>query len=278
MNGLFIVGNKRSGSTHIMRLLNLHQEVFISNESDIIWILYNFHRGREIERYPHDSPGGMNASLKLAKDVLDPDATVRENFENFQRKLMETGFLKMEPAHKEKLAYIGDQKPYQNIDPEMLPFILEHFPDAKFLHILRHPFEVIPSSMKFGGGTGGFIWNGMNAEEIMEKWEMHENWVAQAKQNYDLQMVQLKYGDLMRNPRREMKRVFDFLQLKSDSALLEKCRDITLTNFKPVENYKLTESQRDMLERYGMKTHFSLLERKVIPGAKQVFEKVKRKL
>lgn len=278
MKGLFIVGNKRSGSTHIMRLLNLHPEVFISNESDIIWILYNFHRGKEIERYPHDSPGGMNAALKLAREVLDPNASVVENYETFQRKLMETGFLKMEPTQKDKLEYIGDQKPYQNIDPEMLPFILEHFPDAKFLHILRHPFEVIPSSMKFGGGTGGFIWNGMGPKEIMEKWEMHENWVADAKKKYSLDMVQLKYGDLMRDPRGEMQRIFNFLDLKSDKQLLEKCREITLTNFKPIENYPLTESQRALLEKYGMKTHFSLLERKVMPEAKKYVEKIKRKL
>jgi len=278
MKGLFIVGNKRSGSTHIMRLLNLHPKIFISNESDIIWILYNFHRGKEIERYPYDSPGGMNAALKVARDVLDAKASVVENYENFQRKLMETGFLKMEPTQKSKLEYIGDQKPYQNIDPEMLPFILEHFPDAKFLHILRHPFEVIPSSMKFGGGTGGFIWKGMGPKEIMEKWEMHENWVADAKEKYSPDMVQLKYGDLMRDPRGEMQRIFDFLNLECDADLLEKCREITLVNFKPVENFALTETQRQLLKTYGMKTHFSLLQQKVIPQAKKVLEKIKRKL
>ena len=43
INGLFIVGNKRSGSTHLMRLLNLHENIFVTNESDIVWVLYCYH-------------------------------------------------------------------------------------------------------------------------------------------------------------------------------------------------------------------------------------------
>ena len=36
---LFIMGNKRSGSTLMADLLNSHANVFVSHESDIAWIL-----------------------------------------------------------------------------------------------------------------------------------------------------------------------------------------------------------------------------------------------
>jgi len=120
-----------------MRLLNLHPEVFISNESDIVWILYNFHKGIPIKPYPHDSPGGFQAAIKTAESILDKNLSPLENYERFQKHLMRNGFLKMKGVEKEKLSYIGDQKPYQNIDPELMPFILELFPNAKFLHILE---------------------------------------------------------------------------------------------------------------------------------------------
>lgn len=273
MNGLFIVGNKRSGSTHLMNLLNLHDEVFVSNESDIIWILYNFHNGREIKPYPQGSPSGMNQSLEIASHVLDKNASVRENFENYQRYLMENGFLSQEPTHKKNLKYIGDQKPYQNIDPTMMPFIRKHFPKAKFIHLVRHPFEVVTSSMKFAKGTGGFIWKDMSPEQIMEKWEMHENWVKDARKKYDLDIMDLRYDRLIARPKQEMTRVFQFLDVPFDSDLLNKCQEITMPNFKPITTYKLTESQRKMLEDYDMKTSFSWLDLKVIPKVSRYYHR-----
>ena len=44
MRPLFIIGNKRSGTSQLVRILNLHPEIFIAHESDIIWILHQFYR------------------------------------------------------------------------------------------------------------------------------------------------------------------------------------------------------------------------------------------
>jgi hypothetical protein len=42
---LFIVGNKRSETSQLVRILNLHPQVFEYHESDISWILYQFYIG-----------------------------------------------------------------------------------------------------------------------------------------------------------------------------------------------------------------------------------------
>lgn len=42
---LFIIGNKRSGSTLMTDLPNVHPRVFVSHESDIAWILYQAREG-----------------------------------------------------------------------------------------------------------------------------------------------------------------------------------------------------------------------------------------
>ncbi len=65
---VFIIGNKRSGSTQLMHLLNLHPNIFISNESDILWILYRFHNNLDIVPYQWDTPIGMNRILEKYKD------------------------------------------------------------------------------------------------------------------------------------------------------------------------------------------------------------------
>jgi hypothetical protein len=269
MRGLFIIGNKRSGSTHIMRLLNLHDKIYVSNESDIVWILFNYHQGREMTDYPHDSPSGMHESLRIAQETLRPDSSVEENFERYQTHLMETGFLKMPATHKKDLAYIGDQKPYQNIDPELLPFVMENFKRPKFIHILRHPFEVVDSSMKFMGGKG--IWEKMSAEEIMQKWELHESWVAQAKRQHNIDVLQVNYTSLIFNTQKVMKEVFTFLELPFTEKLLEDCRIATLPNMKKIVSYPLTESQKDLMKTYGMKTSFSVWEANILPSLQNYY-------
>jgi len=73
---VFIVGNKRSGSTQLMALLNLHPNIFVSNESDIIWILYRFHNNQDIVPYPWDTPvhchivSGNHSRLPLHKQLI----------------------------------------------------------------------------------------------------------------------------------------------------------------------------------------------------------------
>ncbi len=276
--GLFIVGNKRSGSTHLMRLLNFHPEIFVSNESDVIWILYNYHAGREIAPYPHDSPGGMEAALEKARHVLDPEAAAHRNFELFQTYLMTEGFLKQKGVQKRNLKYLGDQKPYQNIDPELLPFILDNVCSPKFLHILRHPFEVVSSSMNFESGTGGDIWGGMGPDEIMAMWERHERNVLEAKSKYNLDILTVRYDNLIGETESEMRKVFEFLEVDFNDKLLEKCRQFTLPNFKKIRTFSVTPSQRELMRMYGLQTNFSWMEREVMPTCRKYMHKLKLKL
>lgn len=276
-NGLFIVGNKRSGSTHLMRLLNLHPKIFVSNESDVIWILYNYCAGKEIKPYPHDSPGGMEAAMKKAGHVLNRGLSAHENFENFQTSLMRQGFLKQKGVQKTDLAYLGDQKPYQNIDPDLVPFILDNVRSPKFLHILRHPFEVVSSSMNFDGGTGGDIWNGMGPRDIMKMWEVHERHVLEAREKYNLDILTVRYDGLIGDTMDEMRRVFQFLEVEYSEDLLETCRQNTLPNFKKIRPYPTTASQLELMRHYDLPADFNWVNRRLIPALRRNFYKLKLK-
>ena len=80
-NPLFIVGHKRSGSTHLMRLLNLHPKIFISNETDILWILYQLSKGNKpFQKHPFDGAMGMENCLEKYGDLLGSDKSPFENF------------------------------------------------------------------------------------------------------------------------------------------------------------------------------------------------------
>lgn len=71
---LFLVGNKRSGTSHLVRLLNVHPSVFVAHEADVVWILYQIAQGAPYQCYPWDGPVGMEATLKACADLLDREA------------------------------------------------------------------------------------------------------------------------------------------------------------------------------------------------------------
>jgi len=60
----FAAGNKRSGSTLMVRLLNLHPEVLVTHEADTSWIVYQMVKQMNFEGYPLDGNGRMRITLK----------------------------------------------------------------------------------------------------------------------------------------------------------------------------------------------------------------------
>jgi len=271
---VFMVGNKRSGSTQLMTLLNLHPNIFVSNESDIIWILYRFHNNLEIIPYQWDTPVGMNRALEQCQDLLSKDKTPFENFVTFQTTLMKEGFIKTTPVNKEKLLWIGDQKPFQQIDPELMPFIKENFPDAKFIHLIRHPFPVIKSSQVFVGQ----LWKGMSDEEILKRWTMHEQWVTQEKEKNEVPILDVKYEDIISHTQREMVRMFDFLEVTYNENILKEARKITRSMIKLHPRFSCPPETQAIMEQYGYKTQSLWLESPLYINSFNFLKKIKQKL
>jgi hypothetical protein len=271
---VFIIGNKRSGSTQLMHLLNLHPQIFISNESDILWILYLFHHDLEIVPYQWDTPIGINRTLEKHKDLLSKDKTPFENFVTIQKAIMETGIGKREPVHKENLLWIGDQKPFQQIDPEIVPFIKENFPDAKFIHLIRHPFPVVRSSQVFIGE----LWKGMSADEILQRWTLHESWVQLEKDKHEVPILDVKYEDIISHTQREMVRMFEFLEVTYDQAILDRARKITRSTIRLHPRLPCSPETEAIMSQYGYKTKSFWLEKPLYINTFNLLKKMKRKL
>jgi hypothetical protein len=226
---LFVVGNKRSGTSQLVRVLNLHPQIFVSHESDVAWILYQFHREQTFRGHPWDSQRGMWITLKNAGHLLRRDATPRENFLAVQTAVMEIGNPWQAGQKKTDLLWIGDKKPMQHTDPELLKFILQHFPDARFLHIVRHPFEVVASSDRFNQTKDGDFWLGLSPEEKLERWAFHEGRVLQLRESLPDRVHSLRYEDLCRETEKELSGIFRFLQVTPDPhALKEAARQTRL--------------------------------------------------
>ena len=222
---LFIIGNKRSGTSQLVRVLNLHPQVFVSHESDIAWILHQFHHDRPFRAHAWDSGRGMRLTLEAAGHLLRREASPWENFTAVQTAVMEQGTPWLPAQQKTDLRWVGDKKPMQHTDPELLKFLLQHFPEARFLHIVRHPFEVVASSDRFNRTADGDFWLGLSSEEKLERWAFHEQQVLQFRQTLPGRVHSLRYEDFCRRTEKELSKVFEFLQLEPDPhALREAAR------------------------------------------------------
>jgi|GEM_PF-1058388 len=250
---LFVIGSKRSGSTLMANLLNAHPRVFVSHESDILWILYQARSGRPARyvRHPLDSELMMDSTVRSCRRILDAlgDPPTREQvvgaFHRVQKRLMDEYFhppLKQrikravlkagkdrslpnlwrafrqqtELPRKRDLAWTGDKKHAQYLDPDLQPFIRAHFPDARYVHVVRDPRGAVASVME-----AARKWDVMpdyfrgTVEEVLERWAIHEEWVLRMKETDAGAIFTVRLEDLWREPHAIAGRLLDFLELET---------------------------------------------------------------
>lgn len=98
--------------------------------------------------------------------------------------------------------------------------IAEMFPGARFIHIVRHPFKIVPSSIY----TWNIVssqnalksgWKSPSVEEtadiVKEFWHSVNENKGKLKSN---EFAEVRYEDLENNPVRELKRIYEKLELQ----------------------------------------------------------------
>lgn len=238
----------------LTRILNSHPQVFITSETDVLWILYQFYNSIEYKTYPYDGPVGMNLCLQRYEERLDIGLSIFENFVTIQTEAMNDGFFHFEPVRRTSLKYIGDKKPFQNADPILLNFIKDDFPPPVFIHLIRHPFSVVRSCKEFGGdGKGDFMWGHLTAPEILDHWTLIESWIEELKIRPESNIHTIRYEDLVTDPVSHTETLFDFLDLEYTHELVLESTCFVRKNSRSELSYPSTSSLRLLAERYGYK-------------------------
>ncbi len=142
----------------------------------------------------------------------------------------------------------------------------EMFPGAIFIHIVRDPYVVFPSTVNLwrtlykthGMQTPNYI----GLEELVLKTftRMYEKLEEGKKMLGPNQFYELRYEDLVKNPEAEMQKIYDHFQLGGYEVYLPKLREY-LASVKGYETnkYQLTDEQKaliasrwgDVIRRYG---------------------------
>lgn len=224
---LFFIGNKRSGTTILAEKICLHPDIYITHETDIIWILYSLYNGIEFSYYSKDEPHSTIVTLEKCKAILDnhEKMTPQECFTQCQTHLMRQGTQWRNPTDK-TVCVLGDKKPNQQSEPPVADWVYRHFPHTKYIHIVRHPFDFLNSIPrllpKYDLGARYGSSKCQDPVKILETWAYFENIVITHKEKGDLLIHTLRFEDFCIQPAQSLEKIWQFTGLDIPEALQKK--------------------------------------------------------
>jgi len=235
----FILGHARSGTTLLMRLARLHNEVHCNYQAHFFTrkpLLKSLVDSYEIEEWLTRKSNRWNQNKDLSPLVLRTTAD----------------FMMEREAIRENKNIVGDKSPSSNIHAQAVRDMHAIYPDAKIIYIVRDGRDVLISerfrnfveeskfltqedkriisdlktdSAAFTNGsrsifTESFICN------IAKRWADDVNEIdSEAKKLYKKNYLSLRYEDLLENPFDEMSKLWKFLNVKKiDKSLSNKIK------------------------------------------------------
>lgn len=196
-NPVIIYGAARSGTTYLTHLINTHPDIFISDETRIfVWA----------HRAIHKLPMHETAFFRMRDDF---QGYLREAFPA----LISGFYAKMFPGRR----YWGDKNPHYVADENegCLETILDLFPDARFIHIIRDGRDVVCSGLRG-------VWKDFDA--------VHQMWTSHVNRGCDFgrrlpadRYFELRYEDLIRDDMGVARQILTFLGIEMHKSVVNWC-------------------------------------------------------
>lgn len=208
MRYFFICGAPKSGTTWLQRLLDAHPSLVCSGEGHFIerLVLPMFQVARQ-----------YNQHLQLVAERVYEGRPYYRPLESQDLAPLLRSFIAELMARRAKPATIaiGDKTPRYT---EFLNELRSLFPDARFLHVVRDPRDVVVSRLHHAMRAGfpeALMIGTKTHRELTEKgaeaWVKAQELFARFAATHPQQCLELRYEDLSGSPRMEIGRTFRFL-------------------------------------------------------------------
>ncbi len=133
--------------------------------------------------------------------------------------------------------------------------LLELFPDARFIHIHRNPYDVFQSQRHFFDTAGWYTYlqrprlDDLDARIIARHEAMYDIFFRDRDLVSKDRIIDVRYEDLEANPTVQIKQIYDHLGLDNFDAFLPKLESYvsSLSGYKRNKFSKLTAIERDMV-------------------------------
>jgi hypothetical protein len=213
---IFIVGCGRSGTTLLRVMLNKHSQIHIPEET---WFFPNLDeelRSGKLERTPekiakrilelnpHHFPELDILDLEYTingLDLLDISEIVASVNINFATKFIKSIW--------------GDKTPGYVMH---LDLIKKLYPNAKVIHLIRDPRDVVPSLLKYYSvGPQTKRWS-----TTIAYWKTHvEQGMMDGPKYFGKNYLEIRYEDLVQDSKVVLESIFSFLNLDYEAKILE---------------------------------------------------------
>jgi Sulfotransferase family len=202
---LFVVGCHRSGTTVLRRVLSTHPAIWLAKETQYL----AFRDWRDEDWHAARTPGEMAEHVAFADRFLGATGwTERPTAEAFAQSGAPPTFAAfyawlctLEAPAGRALRFWGDNTPRY---VSLIPQLNRAYPDARFLHVVRDPRDVVRSALEvwFGGNT---------ALTAAEEWVERVGAGLAAQQLLGDRLKVVRFEDLLRDPTATLRSVADWL-------------------------------------------------------------------
>lgn len=232
---IFVVGNSRSGTTMLGRVLGLHGEVHTFGELHFLEQLVG------TEEFAANRPWPRQKALKMMERLL---TRARDGFfARFSEGQYESDarrILDQAPSLGPKDLYAvfmrsEAQRVGRRIPCEQTPRyifsareILRAYPNAKVINMIRDPRDVLVSQRskwkrRFLGGSSIPMREAIRAWTNYHPWLVSRLWVSCADYAASIKeehFVSIRFEDLLSQPEREVRHLCEFIGIEFDSDML----------------------------------------------------------
>ena len=220
----FILGSGRNGSTLLSAMLNKNPRLFLPPEQFVLpyammqWQLY-LHKDEQkmFQRFlrmfaQEDKTSNWDVDFEALKRTFEENKTEINNFNEF------VDFVFRFYGNKRKEQFIwGDQSPMMT---HFASKIIQLFPAAKFVFLIRDPRDVILSCSKLKSSPV------RNYKVAAWKWNdsiKTYDWLSKAAPE---RLLLVKYEDLVTQPQETITRISNFLEVPYTDRMLDHRKEV----------------------------------------------------
>lgn len=196
MRKFFLVGCPRSGTTAIQQALNRHPGIVIPPETEFFSLIMGYLRftGWGQRRHLRHIAADLHIDVPMPPHRLRRPEDARAVFDDLAERYVQR-------LGRHNVACFGDKTPHHL---PHLPRILAAYPDARIILAYRDGRDVALSLSKVP-------WGPPSVYAAFSIWLKMCRWHRWALAQKNLNLLCIRYEDLVGNPEKELRRVTDFL-------------------------------------------------------------------
>jgi hypothetical protein len=238
-NLVFIVGSPRSGSTLLQRMISSHSQIYSHPEPHLITPLAYLGYYDTVEKAPYDHVNAAQALRELCQELPRGEADYLDAVRAYASTLYERV---LTPTGKR---YFLDKTPAYGL---VLPFLAKLYPRARYIVLTRHPMGVLHSV-----AHSFFAGNYQAAAATNPVVPSYVPAIGKFILEKPVPFVKVRYEDVVQEPEREMKRVFEHLGVPFEVGVVDygKQKHISKSYGDPMSVEKHTRPVTDSLDAWA---------------------------